>query len=437
MTRRLTAAVAVLVAADAVAMWSMAHFVRWGWHLLGLVAIFVAVLWWMRRESTSLSVRAIVVISAAIMITGLTVFPLTSDDVYRYVWDGRVQLAGIDPYRYPPLDPALAWLRDPGLFPPGSRPMINRPTVPTIYPPIAQAWFALVAAVTPWPLGPLGIRIGAGAAVVLTTGLLARFLGPRRRLALIYGANPLTMIEASNGGHLDVLVALAIFGVAWAAVHRRFWLAGLFLGVAGGLKLVPLLLVPVFLRGRRWRTTLVAVPVALVGYVPHALAVGALVFGFLPGYWREEGYDSGGRFALLAWLPPDVRLPIAAALGLALAGMALVRSAREPVIQTCCWLYGAAFCIATPIYPWYALPLVVIVLMAGRLEWLAVWVAMYVAFVFDHSVAVQAAGYGAALLVVLTAAWGRGRHRRRSPDREPGATEPDRSVAERPGVSTP
>ena len=54
------------------------------------------------------------------------------------------------------------------------------------------------------------------------------------------------------------------------------------------------------------------------------------------------------------------------------------------MLVTCCWLYGCSFLIATPIYAWYALPFVVLVIMAGRLEWLAVWAALYVAFVFDH-----------------------------------------------------
>jgi hypothetical protein len=54
----------------------------------------------------------------------------------------------------------------------------------------------------------------------------------------------------------------------------------------------------------------------------------------------------------------------------------VVRSSREPVLLTCCWLYGCSFLIATPIYAWYALPFVVLVIMAGRLEWLAVWVAL-------------------------------------------------------------
>jgi hypothetical protein len=89
-------------------------------------------------------------------------------------------LAGVDPYRFAALDSALAGLRDPLLFPEGEPPLINRPGVPTIYPPIAQLWLALVAFFTPRAAGTWGLQIAAAGAVVLTTWLLARFLGNRQ-----------------------------------------------------------------------------------------------------------------------------------------------------------------------------------------------------------------------------------------------------------------
>lgn len=407
--RRIGVVAVILVVADVALVFSLAANVRWGWHLLAAALIFGALAWWVRRDLRTVSLPTLLIITIAVQATGLLVFPLTSDDIYRYVWDGRVQLAGIDPYRFVPLDPALSFLRDTQLFPAGRPPAINRPGVHTIYPPGAQAVFTAVAFLVPAWLGLAGLRVLAGSAVVITTVLLGRYLGPRRGLALLYGANPLVMIEAANGGHLDALVALAVLGVVWCTVSRRLWWAGVFLGLAASLKLVPLLLVPVLLRRGRWRTSLAAVAITVAGYVPHVLAVGALVLGYLPGYLAEEGYDSGGRFALLSWLPADVRPIAALGIGASLAVLAFARSGRDPVPVTCCWLFGASLLVATPVYPWYVLPLAVLVIMSQRWEWLAVWAAAYVAFVFDHSMSAQVAAYGSAFVMVVFATLRRAR----------------------------
>ena len=399
MTRRLWIGAAVVILSNAL-MITLLTFDTFGRFLLVSSVIFAAVALACRRDARRLPLIVIVIITAAVQLPGLFSYPLTSDDAYRYVWDGRVQLAGIDPYRYVPLDPALAGLRDPQLFPPGEPPVINRPAVPTLYPPIAQSWFAFWAMVTPWAWDSFGVQVGAALAVVATTVVLARVLGDRRGWALLYGACPAVAVEAANGAHVDALAALCVAGLGWAAVRRRHWLAGLFLGLAAGIKLVPLLLVPVFLRCGRWRTSVPGVALLVAGYLPHLLAVGTLVFGFLPGYWREEGYDGARRFALLILLPEPARMPVALLVALLLAVLALWRSSREPVLITCCWLYGAALLVATPIYPWYALGYVVIVIMAGRLEWLALWPAMYVAFIYDHEMVIQAMAYGLALVVI-------------------------------------
>jgi hypothetical protein len=426
--RRMIIAAVVIILVNLVMMITLAHLQWFGRAIAVVGVIFLALVIFVRKEAARVPIWFIVAVTIAVQIPDLFFLPRTSDDAYRYVWDGRVLLAGIDPYQFVPSDPALVQLRDPLLFPDGQPPLINRPGVPTIYPPIAQLWFAPIAFFTPWPAGTLGVQIAAAVAVVVTTWLLARFLGDRRGWSLLYGACPAVALEAANGAHLDAISALCVFGLGWAAVRRRHWLAGVFLGLAAGIKLVPLLLIPAFLRRGRWRTALTGVGMLAASYVPHLVAVGVLVVGFLPGYWREEGYDGARRFALLGWLPEHWRTPAALLLSASCAVIAVVRSSREPVLLTCCWLYGCSFLIATPIYAWYALPFVVLVIMAGRLEWLAVWVALYVAFIFDHETFIQALGFGAALGVVVLA----GYRRRRGAGRRPAKVSTENAESSTP-----
>ena len=93
MRPRLVVAVVIMLVANVAAVYSMAANVAWGWHLLGLGLVFAALGWWARRDLATLGLAPVLLIAAAVQATGLLTFPLTSDDVYRYVWDGRVQLA--------------------------------------------------------------------------------------------------------------------------------------------------------------------------------------------------------------------------------------------------------------------------------------------------------------------------------------------------------
>ncbi|WP_345708857.1 hypothetical protein [Kitasatospora paranensis] len=121
----------------------------YGWYLTDLVLFALAVA--LLRHVPARH-RAALVLAGSVAVAGIGLLapPRTSDDAYRYVWDGRVQAAGISPYRYAPDDPALAGLRagSPDLFPPAGRcagwderrtaagacSRLNRPAVPTIYP---------------------------------------------------------------------------------------------------------------------------------------------------------------------------------------------------------------------------------------------------------------------------------------------------------------
>jgi hypothetical protein len=366
---------------------------RQWWPNLVLVVgtVVVGVVVW--RFGRGLGVATVVVVAGVCQVPGVVQAPLTSTDAYRYVWDGRVQFAGYSPYRYVPLDDTLARLRDPILFPGLSpteksgvrrdtpqdpvddpRTRINRPLVPTIYPPVAQAYFALVALVTPWSAGTLGLQLAAALIAIALTWLLAV---QNPRWAALWGWSPIVALEAGNAAHVDVLAALLITAAVVTAAKRPR-LAAVLLGAAGSVKLLPLLLLPAFRR----RRPLVALGTFVASYVPHLLAAGVLVLGFLPGYLHQEGFEDGSsRSAILALLlPPEARQVAAAILALALAALAFQRAKTDPIALTCCWLYGAALLIATPTYPWYGLPLIALAALAQRPEWIAVPLAAYLAY---------------------------------------------------------
>lgn len=322
-------------------------------------------------------------IAAVARLLLLTAPPVMSTDLYRYVWDGRVQAAGINPYRYVPADPALASLRDAGSGPEAIYPNINRAeTAPTIYPPGAQLLFAAIGLTAPsiWTVKAVMLLMDILAG--LAAWCLVRATSGRDAFVLVWAWNPVVLWEFAGAGHLDA-AAMAASGAALVmAAARRPTAAGAALGVAVLIKLLPAALAPAIVRPRDWQAAAAATAVVALGYACYASA-GLKVLGYLPGYMQEEQLDVGGGFLLLRLLGSVVALPgwagrayVAVALAL-LAALALAMLARPgpasaTVIVRQALLLSVALLIAlSPHYPWY---LVLAVLPATPLpRWGALW----------------------------------------------------------------
>lgn len=309
------------------------------------------------------NVWVVLLIAAAIRVPPLIAPPFLSTDVYRYVWDGRVQAAGINPYRYIPGAPALMFLRDATVFP-----RINRANyAPTIYPPAAQMIFGLVARIWSSTTGvKLEMLAFEAVAVFCLLRLLALARLPAERV-LIYAWNPLPAWAFAGNGHIDAaaigLIALALL---LRATRRNGW-AGAAIGAAIATKFLPAVVAPVLWRRHLgWRSAAAALAVVIGVYALYSSA-GLRVFGFLGGYGSEEGLESGSGLWLLAWIEhlTATTLPAfatslyiaVAALMLAALGawFAFVRRPDDPV--SLCAAAGVMMAVLTfaisPHYPWY------------------------------------------------------------------------------------
>jgi len=362
-------------------------------------------LWWaawavsiscLRRTTPRAGLLLVLLGVVALRLVAITPVVPLSDDLYRYAWDGAVQAAGTSPYRYAPSDDALTGLRTNWLFPgaarcerQGSPPgctIINRPDVRTVYPPVAQLWFLAGHSLGASQLRDLGWQLLSLVADLATVLLLWRLLlarGRDPRWVAVYAWSPVAVLEAVQNGHVDALATLFVVG-AVALAGRRPALSGVALGLATMVKLYPALLLPVLLGRRPVRVVSAFAAVCVLSYLPHVLALGGDVLGYLPGYLAEEDYGSGDRFLLLSLVGVHgpVSTVVAAAAGLAVAVGVLrrVRRADADPVREALLLLGAALLIATPIQPWYGLPLAALAALAGRAVWLAVPAAAYPAF---------------------------------------------------------
>jgi alpha-1,6-mannosyltransferase len=328
--------------------------------LLYLVAVWVV----LNRPVNRWTFAIILACAAGCRLVCLFSPPFLSTDIFRYVWDGRVQAAGINPYRYIPADSHLAFLRDLDIYPHINR----RDYAHTVYPPGAQMLFLLITRIGTSVRWMKTGMVGLEALTIWALVKLLTALGLRREQVLIYAWHPLLLWEVASSGHVDgaalPLIALALLFY----VRHKPTATGIALAVATLVKLYPIALFPALYRRSEWRDW--KMPAVVAGLVAAAyacyLSVGSHVLGFLPEYAKEEGLESGSRYFLLTlarhglhWeaLPTAAFFGFAALLLLGLAVWAWVTSEVSPLaaIRSCFVIAAVLMLLFSSHYPWYYL----------------------------------------------------------------------------------
>ena len=337
----------------------------------------------LRGRSRSSMLWLILVVAALLRCLLLPLPPTLSEDVERYVWDGRVLGAGFNPYELPPEAPELMPLRD-GLWE-----VLPHRQVPTVYPPLAQTLFVLSAWLpgSVYSLKTILVVLDLGTCALLL--LLARIWSLPPERTLWYAWNPLVTVEIAGMGHVDGLgVALVVLATALLALSPGK-LGSASIAAAGAVlaKLVPILSVPVWGRqsGRAGLFITVTLALALTGLLPVLISTGGLPPGLIEygvswefngpifePLWRlldqldlqpavQSGLDrlkemSGkhefwNRF--YAFNYPQLWAKVILSVGLL---MALIWSWRaEFTPRALGRVFGSVLVFSATVYPWYAL----------------------------------------------------------------------------------
>ena len=313
---------------------------------------------------SNLSLLLVLIFGLLFRATLLASPPSLSHDVYRYVWDGRVQGAGINPYAFAPSAPNVAKLRD------ASFALINHPDISTIYPPLSQLLFRVVCTIHP---GPFGMKVAfllceAGIVAVLIAVLRRRGLDESR--VLIYAWNPLAIVEIAGSGHMDPMGILLLLLAAHAlSLGRRgtatATLAGAFLA-----KLLPALALPLLWRrlaaepiSLRPRLALIWFPIVVAGgLAPYAGAGWKMVAGL--STYLDKWRFNDAAFSVAYWLLRDPTLAVDD------AALALLRQTSALLLAAvACWagwriadpfralflIFGAYLLLSPTLHPWYLL----------------------------------------------------------------------------------
>ncbi len=218
--------------------------------------IYMLTLWLLRKQpNTRTWLWVILVVGLVMRLSQLFATPVLETDFYRYLWDGALTANGFNPYRYAPeeVHPGSEVVSEKILrLAERSEPLverINHPHLRTIYPPTAQASFALAYKLDPFDIK--GLRYTwFGVDVLIVIALM--FLLKRTEVPIfgfaVYWLNPLLIKEVFNSGHMELLVVLfALVALVLAARHQAI-IAAFALAFATGAKVWPVVWLPLMLR---------------------------------------------------------------------------------------------------------------------------------------------------------------------------------------------
>jgi hypothetical protein len=269
------------------------------------------------------------------------------DDIHRYVWDGRLQRLGYNPYIVVPSDPAVK-----GLHTPETR-NLNNPDLPSPYPAGAQLFFRAVTAIHESTFALKVAFVICEFAIVFVLLDILRRTGKGSHLVLAFAWNPLLAIEVAGSGHIDIVGALLLL-VSAAALGRRWRAtAAVGLGLAIAVKLLPIILLPIYWKRIRIRDAALAAAVVGLLYVPF-LNHGRIPIGSLGRYVQGFRFNGPVFAALYHVAPPQWLAVLAVLVGLVTATW-IRRAKPDWSPDQFAWPMAASLLCAPVVFPWYLL----------------------------------------------------------------------------------
>jgi alpha-1,6-mannosyltransferase len=301
--------------------------------------------------------RQVLALATVAVVIRAVMLPMEpGDDFWRYLWEGRVQNAGVNPYLVSPSSAELSHLRD------ARWPQINHPEVAAVYPPLIELLFAGAARSD---AAALILKI-IFAAADLITAVMLWFLVPlpyRARAVALFASNPAVAYASAGGGHFDSLMVCALTGALLSLHHANrsgfspllMWVSASLIGLAVAVKLVPLVLFPLWFWVLRRRWYVFAAP-AVILVLPMFLYGGPqIVTGNL------RAFTDVARFHDVFWWfvealtipnPYQRNWPFILTMSLVIAFVTI--RWRDDWARAALWIMGATLILSPVMHPWYA-----------------------------------------------------------------------------------
>tara|TARA_B100000768_G_scaffold71878_2_gene68918 strand:- start:22058 stop:23341 length:1284 start_codon:yes stop_codon:yes gene_type:complete len=319
-------------------------------------------------------------LALALRLVFIAAIPNLSQDFYRFIWDGRLILSGLNPYL---TTPDNLMISQPNLFPQmktlfeGMRALSAGHY--SNYPPLHQLPFIFAAIISKHSiLGSVVVLrlllIGADIGILFFGKKLLRKLQLPTRNIYWFILNPLVIIELTGNLHFEGLM-LFFFVMALYYVHTKKWhLAALTMALSIAVKLVPILSLPLFLNKLGWKKSIRFY--LTVGIVFMLLFAPFLKDNFLENYsatiglWFSKFEFNASFYYLLNWgletilnfeLIHSMGIIVVSFIGLQIIYQLLQNKTKTTaLITTVLWVFTGYYLISTTVHPWYIISLLLL-----------------------------------------------------------------------------
>ncbi len=326
----------------------------------------------LRRQGAMPASSAAKVILVSSFIFRLTIFwttPSLSGDIYRYIWDGRVQNAGLNPYGHPPESPDLAFLRD------AEYEKINHKDFSTPYPPAAEMYFRILSKIsTNLSVFKFGIAIFDFLLIIV----LRKLLQTEKRdasLLLIYAWHPLPILDFAGAGHLDVIAMCLLMLTIWLVQRGLPASAGATLALGTLTKFLPAFSLPWLIRKGSWKMVVAGLVVTIALGLQYYTPDQRMISGLSTFYHKWWFNDSIFRF-LYGFFGAEISRLIGGAATLLMLAFCWFK--KYPVYRSMLIVYGTLLLFSPVVHPWYVCWVIPLLVFHQNAAWLffSGWVAI-------------------------------------------------------------
>jgi Glycosyltransferase family 87 len=313
--------------------------------LVAFVTYLSVVYWTYQNRFTELRFRWILIPALLFRFTVFWNAPTLSEDFYRYVWDGRVQNAGINPYQYPPEAKELERLRNESYAP------INHKEFRTPYSAAAESFFHLFAWISSIPL--IFKFFIAGFDLLLLELLRRLLIHENRKISwiLIYAWHPLPILEFAGSGHMDILGIALLMAAYLLLIKQQHSLSGIAFAGAVLTKYLPVLTFPWFIRRGKWKFLIAGSIIGLLLLLQFYTSDLMMFSGALSYYkkWRFNDSLFGILYKLLGGAEP------ARVTGMCITALVVAYCliAKFSFYRSALLAFGTVILFSPVVHPWY------------------------------------------------------------------------------------